>query len=86
MIWIGRNRRNSRVISAMQIDDQRVREDARGDAGTRARAAFPRRAAQTRIVSVAGIRLHPEIRAPFQRDILRRHFGQALSDCSVDLV
>ena len=30
IFWIDRNRGNSRVISAMQIDDQRVCEDARG--------------------------------------------------------
>src|SRR5262245_35175979 len=34
----------------------------------------PHAAAQTRIVSVVRIRLHPDIRAPFQRDILRRRF------------
>jgi len=29
-LWIGKNRGNSRVISTMQIDDQRLREDAAG--------------------------------------------------------
>jgi hypothetical protein len=28
-LWIGKSRTNLRVISAMQIDDQRVREEAR---------------------------------------------------------
>jgi hypothetical protein len=29
-LWIGKNRGNSRVISTMQIDDHRLREDAAG--------------------------------------------------------
>jgi hypothetical protein len=74
-LWIGRNRGNSRVISAMQIDDQRVREDARGHAGPRARAAYPRHRSSNanglRGENSAGF---SQIYATFQRDNLRRHF------------
>jgi hypothetical protein len=74
-LWIGRNRGNSRVISAMQIDDQRVREDAAGMLAPGPELRIPGTAAQTRMVSMAGVR--PAILgicASFQSDILRRHF------------
>ena len=70
-LWIG----NLRVNSALQIDDQRVREDARGMLH-RARAAYPRR----RTSNANGLCGQNSawilgIRASFQRDNLRRHFG-----------
>ena len=62
---IGKNRGNFRVISAMQIDDQRLREDARGMPTLGQSCVPPGAAAQTRMVCVAGIRLdsHRSIRA-----------------------
>ena len=45
------------AISAVQIDDQRVREDARGMLAPGPSCVPPGAAAQTRMVSVARIRL-----------------------------
>ena len=52
-----KSRANLRVNSAMQIDDQRVREDARGMLAPGPSCVPPGAAAQTRMVSVARIRL-----------------------------
>jgi hypothetical protein len=51
-----KSRANLRVNSAMQIDDQRMREDARGMLH-RPELRTPGAAPQTRMVSVARIRL-----------------------------
>jgi len=71
---IGKNRGNFRVISAMQIDDQRLREDARG-MPTLGRAAYLRAtAAQTRMVAWPEFGWIPQIYSSFQWDNLRRDF------------
>jgi hypothetical protein len=48
---IGKNRGNFRVISVMQIDDQRLREDARGMPTLGQSCVPPGTAAQTRMVA-----------------------------------
>jgi hypothetical protein len=52
-----KSRTNLRVVSAMRIDDQRVREEARRMLAPGPELRVPGAAAQTRMVSVARIRL-----------------------------
>jgi hypothetical protein len=58
-LWIGRNRGNL-CLTAMSLDGQHRRTTLAEDPGsTRPERHFPSGAAQTRVVSVARIRLHP---------------------------
>jgi hypothetical protein len=71
---IGKNRGNFRVISVMQIDDQRLREDARG-MPTLGQSCVPRapqlKCEWSRGRNSAGF---PQIYSSFQWDSLRRDF------------
>jgi hypothetical protein len=68
-LWIGRNRGNSRVISAMQIDDQLTTQNTGRDLSNRTRAAYSdRRSSNANSLGGQNSLGFPQIWATFQTD------------------